>query len=207
MWVSTGVVCYTVPMKQRVFTAIQVTQTVASDIENILTPFRSRTKGLLQWHPAQNWHVTLNFLGEQEEADIAQISALVAPIIAAQNYFNIYFDHLEPFPPIKNPTMIVAGMVKNRNLFDLQYALRTALDPYLPPQTKRPFLPHTTLAKIVPRADQRRITEQARGVVFKRRLEVTEVVLLATMRTHNNPSWFKVIEEYKLRRIEKVEEE
>ncbi len=192
-------------MKHRIFTAIQLSQTVRSGLEDLLAPFHQRTGALLRWLPVENWHVTLNFLGAHSDDDLPAIEKIIREVVADHQYFNLYFDDLQFFPP-RGPRKVVLTMVKNRNLFNLQYALRLALEKYLPAGRQLPFIPHISLANLHTR-DLAGITHAMAQTEFKKRLEVTEVALLESRVVPPQGTRFVPLFEQSLKRETAVDDE
>ncbi len=124
----------------RLFTALQVPQTVAHEL--------SRLRGGLpgaRWIDVENYHITLRFIGHVEGHVARDIAAVLDDVSAAD--FDIDLDGLDSFGG-KKPHSIYAKVVKSEALMTLQADIERAVKRIgLPPETRK-FTPHLTLARL-----------------------------------------------------------
>lgn len=128
--------------------------------------------------PAENWHLTLRFLGRVDTVTFERfLEGLGA--VEGERAFPISFDHFGAFPKAKRATVVWVGLRRGeRELTRLneiaeEAAVRSGIEP-----EERPFHPHLTLARVRPPADVRRIEDEAlelswvcdRVVVFRSHL-------------------------------------
>jgi 2'-5' RNA ligase len=62
-------------MKKRLFIAIPIPNDVKDRVAEALEPIKDRLGNNLPWIPDENWHLTLTFLGWQEETEMEKITA------------------------------------------------------------------------------------------------------------------------------------
>jgi len=97
-------------MKRRLFIAIdldpRVRRTVAQIEKEIGDAFGNNQKELVRFVPEENWHITLSFLGTQDDASLTAIMA--ATRRTAENFSapEISFAKIAYAPQKKNPRMI-----------------------------------------------------------------------------------------------------
>ncbi len=97
-------------MKRRLFIAIDIDANVRravarieKDMENVLG---NGQDGLVRFVPEENWHITISFLGTQDDASLTAIMAAARK--AAENFSapEISFTEIVYAPQKKNPRMI-----------------------------------------------------------------------------------------------------
>lgn len=99
-----------------------------------------------RWVPAENYHVTLRFIGNVEGHVADDVCETLERIDAGT--VDIDFDGLTWFGTKKKPTSIVARVAKNEGLLHLQRKVESAVvRSGLPPEDRK-FMPHVTLARL-----------------------------------------------------------
>ncbi len=100
----------------------------------------------VRWVAPENYHITLLFLGEQDEAQIPAILAAMESARAGVAPFEIAVQGLGVFPNWNRPNVLWAGITKGgQSLAQMAGALERAL---LPAPSGKPFHPHITLARL-----------------------------------------------------------
>lgn len=123
----------------RVFLALPLPEALRDDLEDLALTLRA---GRLV--PAENYHVTLAFLGEQSEADLERLHVELQKLSSAP--FSLQIEGLEA-PGSKAPRVLWAKLASNPELTALHKAIRGRLrlcDMDLP---RERFRPHITLAR------------------------------------------------------------
>lgn len=189
---------------KRIFLGLPLSSHVTEQLKKSLRPLQKRESNFF-WIPEENWHITLSFLGDMADDEIQEVKRIVAGVAKIHNYFNMYFDGIAFFPDPRHPRKIVLTSVKNRNLTNLQFALRVALEKFIPEVTKRQrFFPHVSIANIKRDADQNGLAEAFTEIQYKRRLEVTEITFFETVMNDKPPVQYKKISEIPLRVVDKI---
>jgi RNA 2',3'-cyclic 3'-phosphodiesterase len=94
-------------------------------------------------------HLTLVFLGEVDEATLAQVIALVGEVASHARPFELSLAGLGVFGPPHAPRVIWAGVGGDtQRLLALQRRLADALESLGFSREQRPFSPHLTLARL-----------------------------------------------------------
>jgi len=140
-------------MKKRLFIALNLTGEIRKAISERIEKIRAKlsAKEGIRFIATENWHLTLVFLGYQDEKTIPSIEkAIEATTIQFENP-EIYFSEISYGPPGQNPRMIwLKG--DSTNLA----AIKEKLDECLKAEKvgfereNRPFLVHLTLARFEP---------------------------------------------------------
>lgn len=100
----------------------------------------------LRWVAPENYHITLLFLGEQDETQIPAILAAMESARAGVAPFEIAVQGLGVFPNWNRPTVLWAGVSEGSALLaQMAGALERIL---LSAPSSKPFHPHITLARL-----------------------------------------------------------
>jgi len=99
----------------------------------------------LRWVAPENYHITLLFLGEQDETRVPAIVQAMESARAGTAPFEIAVQGLGVFPNWNRPNVLWAGVSEGgQPLAQIAAALERAL---LPAPSGKPFHPHITLAR------------------------------------------------------------
>ncbi len=103
----------------------------------------------VRWVDPETLHLTLAFLGELDDAQLAQATQATLETARAVHPFTVRVGSLGMFGPAHNPRVIWVGLAGSlQPLLSLQARLaeRLARDGF--PPDERPYAPHLTLARI-----------------------------------------------------------
>jgi 2'-5' RNA ligase len=100
------------------------------------------------WAKRGAMHLTLKFLGDVEESDLAGVGSAVRRAAAGVPPFRFETTILGAFPSPRRPRVIWLGVEPVDELFELQAALEGELDGLGFPRERRPFRPHITIGRI-----------------------------------------------------------
>lgn len=132
----------------RCFIAIVLDEQLKRQLCRIQTAIRSSDIDA-KWPSAQNFHLTLKFLGNISEQTIPCIKAVLSETIANKAPFNISFDRLGVFPNARYPKVIWIGPEKTSpELVTLQRDIDSRLNRCHPFVKEKKFSPHITLSRI-----------------------------------------------------------
>ncbi len=138
----------------RAFVAIELSGEVRESLAALRERFR-KTGAKASWVKTENLHLTLRFLGDVPEPDLARLGGLMENACAAYPPLRLAARGTGVFPNARRPNVLWVGLETLEG--DLG-ALQSALEPTvravgLPPDKKR-FHPHVTLARL---KDHRRL--------------------------------------------------
>ncbi|MDO8700354.1 MAG: RNA 2',3'-cyclic phosphodiesterase [Deltaproteobacteria bacterium] len=129
----------------RAFVAVDLEpQTVQKSAEAIVQ-LRPRMPGIRCLSPA-NFHLTLKFLGDIDEAKVAPIAAALERDLYPFSCFTISAKGLGVFPHLKRPRILWVGLVGDE-LNVLASIVEKALIPFGFAAERRAFTPHLTVGR------------------------------------------------------------
>src|SRR3989344_9021545 len=103
----------------------------------------SPTGGPARWTTKENLHLTLAFLGNTSDRELAEVCALLKKVGEKHDPFSLAFTKIAYGPDAKRPQMIWAIGEKSAELLALQKDVASTLE-----RTGLPFSPHLTLARL-----------------------------------------------------------
>lgn len=110
--------------------------------------------------PAENWHLTLRYLGDVDEVRFEQLLAEIDGTDLGRR-FRIELTGLGAFPNGRRATVLWRGVEgRHDRLHDLAAAVEMSCEAVGLPGEDRPFRPHLTLARIRPARDVRDLVER-----------------------------------------------
>ena len=124
----------------RLFTAIEVPK----DIGQSLSVLRGGLPGA-RWIDPENYHITLRFIGEIDDALAHDVASLLDGI--SRRPFELQLDGLSSFGGNK-PRAIIASVAPTKALLELQAEHESIMKRMRVPGDSRKFTPHVTLARL-----------------------------------------------------------
>ena len=146
----------------RLFVALEIPITARKNLSTLIASLRAITREP-RWVRAENLHVTLKFLGEVREDNLAAVQAALGGIRSRQAV-TLEFRGLGFFPNEKKPRVFWAGIEASSNLKTLAADIEGAMEKCGIAREKREFSPHLTLARLersLPEALRKAIAENA----------------------------------------------
>jgi 2'-5' RNA ligase len=95
-----------------------------------------------------NWHVTLKFLGDTEEASTAPIAEILKEAAAGLEAFLVDLHGMGAFPHLRRPNVVWVGLRTDAGLGDWVELFDERIGTLGFPRETRPFAPHLTVARI-----------------------------------------------------------
>ena len=132
----------------RLFVAMEISEDIRQRLASFLAELREVARQV-RWVRAANLHLTLKFLGNTDEAKIAQIVSALQSIRSPQPV-TVAFHGVGFFPSEKRPRVFWTGMTSSANLRELAADIDRAMHQLGFPLEDRPFTPHLTLARFDP---------------------------------------------------------
>jgi len=152
----------------RTFLAIELPQAVRAALDYEITRLSAQLH-IQWWVKTDNLHLTLTFLGELNDVQLAAASEATAEAARQCHPFALQLAGLGTFGPPRSPRVIWAGVGGDvERLLALQSRLADALEARGFPREERPFSPHLTLARIkapLPRTELNRLPQLLAGSV------------------------------------------
>ncbi|MBN1943073.1 MAG: RNA 2',3'-cyclic phosphodiesterase [Phycisphaerae bacterium] len=104
----------------------------------------------VNWVSPENFHVTLKFLGEVADVQLAEVCRVVQAVAAGAKPFDFAVGRLQLIPPAGRSLRMVWADVAGPDgrMAELFERIEQALEPLGFPREHRPFSPHITLARV-----------------------------------------------------------
>jgi 2'-5' RNA ligase len=129
----------------RAFVAVDLEPQTVQKIAETIARLRPRTPGI-RWLPPTNFHLTLKFLGDIDEAKVTPIAAALERDLYPFSCFTINAKGLGVFPDLKRPRILWVGLVGGE-LNALASRVEKALVPFGFSAERRAFTPHLTVGR------------------------------------------------------------
>jgi 2'-5' RNA ligase len=132
----------------RLFVALEIPSTVRENLAELLVFLRALSPQT-RWVRPENLHVTLKFIGEVLETNLAAIRAALAQV-RSDRPVTLDYRGLGFFPNEKHPRVFWAGIEASPNLKTLAADIEKSAEAAGIPREQRAFSPHLTLARFEP---------------------------------------------------------
>ena len=129
----------------RAFVAVDLEPQTVQKIAEAIVRLRPRIPGI-RWLPPANFHLTLKFLGDIDEAKVEPIAAALERDLCPFSCFTINAKGLGVFPDLKRPRILWVGLVGGE-LNALASTVEKALVPFGFAAERRAFTPHLTVGR------------------------------------------------------------
>lgn len=102
----------------------------------------------IRWTPAENYHITLAFLGEQQDDSIKTLSEIIDQTADLHAIIHTNANGMGAFPGIHNARVVWIGVQNKKTLRSLQTDLveRLVSKGFVPPEEG--FVPHVTVGRM-----------------------------------------------------------
>jgi len=150
-----------------------------------------------RWTSKENLHLTLAFLGNTSDKELAEVCRLTQEVGARHSRFELKVNHLQYGPDAKRPRMIWALIEKSPELLELQKDVVRALHA----EEEQNFIPHLTLARLRTFELQRMEVEELPDVneEISVSFEVQSVEVMES-RLRRSGSEYSIIQSFMLKR-------
>ncbi|MFQ3245790.1 MAG: 2'-5' RNA ligase [Chitinophagales bacterium] len=133
-------------MTIRSFVALPIPRETANQLGDVAAKMSYQDKsGAIRWVDQENYHITLAFLGEQQQTDLEALAEQLDYHLR-QTEFRAVLSHLSPFPEAR-PKIIAAMMDKSDDISCVQRQVMNAIKSTMLLINKRKFIPHVTLGR------------------------------------------------------------
>jgi 2'-5' RNA ligase len=129
----------------RAFVAIDLEPQTVQQIAETIVQLRPRMPGI-RWLSPVNFHLTLKFLGDVDEAKVEPIAAALERELCLFSCFTINAKGLGVFPDLRRPRILWVGLVGDE-LNALASRVEKTLVPFGFAAERRAFTPHLTVGR------------------------------------------------------------
>lgn len=173
----------------RLFVALAPPLAVLDDLDTVCMPFRHAREDL-RWTSREAWHVTLAFLAEVNELQLARLTPRLERAARRHTAFGLSFAGAGAFPSTGRANVLWSGLAGDRRaLSDLAASIaaaaRRAGVPL--PDAGRKYRPHVTLARCRAPVNVGPVVEALSS--YQGQPWNAEEILLIRSRLHDHPRY------------------
>jgi len=167
----------------RLFVAVPIPDPVARFLKDV----QSRLAGpeiKIRWIPVKNIHLTLQFLGDVEQAAVASITEQMDVAAGAAQPFSIAAKGVGGFPNLRRLRVLWVGLDGDtQQLTAIQRELASRMETVGFARERRRFHPHLTIGRARQPVDGRRLDQQlpTRAECASEPLRVDRICLFASL--------------------------
>lgn len=133
--------------RYRIFVAVTLAPALRESVAGVRAVLGD-AGGRLRWVAPQNLHLTLRFLGEITETQVARVTEATREAVASAGPFSITLAGVDAFPSPRSPRVVWVGVTQGADrLAALTGSLEAALRRRKFPAEPRSFHPHLTVAR------------------------------------------------------------
>lgn len=112
--------------------------------------FADKRKYDIKWVPIDNLHITLQFLGNIQQAEHISVEKKMNEILKNTERFQIDLRNIDAFGSLEKGRLVWMGVRESQNLMGIQSEIQTACHELLPENFKdqMEFKPHVSLARL-----------------------------------------------------------
>ena len=149
----------------RTFVALSSSPEVQSALSRIQSQLKEE-KAEVRWDSPEKFHITLKFLGNVDEQNVAPIGTLLGAVVSAIPQFDLTYSFLGAFPDFAHPRVFWVGAQSNATVELLQKEIATACEKLGFPREEKKFHPHITLGRVKGTLNLNRLTAKAKSITF-----------------------------------------
>ncbi len=168
------------------------------DLAALQTEFKSAGADVA-WVKPENLHLTLKFLGEIGENQVASLKEALSAVLQSCAPFDIHLEGIGAFPKTTFPRVIWVGVNQGeKQLSELAKRIEQACGPFILSLSKdeRPFSPHLTIGRIRSKEHLAPLIKQFQVAEFRAAASapVTSVVLFQSILSSTGPLYTSLAE-------------
>jgi 2'-5' RNA ligase len=134
-------------MSLRCFIAIKIPETIRRSIVNSVDDLK-KSGADVKWVSPENIHITLQFLGGTEEAQVPFIKEALNKILLPYSPFYIKIAGIGCFPDTKRPRIIWVGTEGAGPVINLHGDIAQGMRRFGYREEERNFIPHLTIGRV-----------------------------------------------------------
>jgi 2'-5' RNA ligase len=132
----------------RAFVAIDISKDLKAKLSAVQEELK-KFEAAVGWVAKDSLHMTLKFLGEISESQVAEVSARMDAVAKKFSPFEMGLAKLGAFPNVRSPRVIWVGVNSKDNLLAaVNEEVETTLAAIGFERENRPFAPHLTLGRV-----------------------------------------------------------
>lgn len=167
-------------MAVRLFLAINPEPEVRRAVIDATSDLRAAAP-TLNWMDESRVHLTLKFLGEQEDGVVPPLAQALDRVAERHRPFTMHIADVGAFPNFRRARVVWMGVERDARLELLHHDVEIACESLGFPLEGRPFRPHVTLARVRERTEEdelRRLSRACKRVAFDCETDVRTIDLM-----------------------------
>lgn len=183
----------------RAFFAVVLSDALQKEITKIISQLKKEPLYRnIRWVKPKNLHLTLRFLGDITQDQLAKISLELSSHFRKLQPFTLQFNAIVPFPDANAPIALVLKPESSNKLDTLAHIIDNCVLQYGVSPEKRAFHPHLTLARIKHKLPSHS-THEGLGKIHLPKL-VLDINQINLMRSKPTPlgSYYKSLLDFKI---------
>lgn len=157
-------------MTIRTFIAIEIPLELKKLLKRLQSRLQKGARGRVSWVRPEAMHLTLNFLGNIDEAALPALSESLGKAASSLSPFTLRSADLGAFPSMRAPRTLWLGLEDSRELMALKEAIDEALFKVGLEKDKKTFRAHLTLCRIRSRPDARALAPLAEALKVEKKV-------------------------------------
>jgi 2'-5' RNA ligase len=175
----------------RVFVALLLDEAMRASVGAEIERLRPLSRAVA-WVPAANLHLTLRFLGELSDLQIAEVEAALVEAAAVTDPFALTLHGLGAFPGLERPRILRVGIADGAlPAREVQARVETAIERRGLPRERQAWHPHLTIGRVFDERAWRREAglplRQALAAAARRTFGTLAVCHITLMRSDLSP--------------------
>lgn len=177
----------------RLFVAIELEDRVRSCLGNVQTTLARLCEGV-RWIPPHQLHLTLKFLGDVADQDVAGVASTITRVVAASAPFAMSGGGCGCFPPGGAVRIVWAGVADSSGVLErLAGSIDKGLSALGFPTEDRGFSPHVTIGRAREDRSHGRLRAAVGGCSIKPwQQAVASVTLMSSVLSRTGPMYAAV---------------
>jgi RNA 2',3'-cyclic 3'-phosphodiesterase len=175
---------------KRIFIAVKIEP--GNNLVKMISSFKTGLKDeRIKWTETENFHITLAFLGDTDEAKVKEIGKMLRVVCEGSGDFDIVIRGAGLFKNLKDPRVLWTGIDPSEELTSLHESVKLGLKDTGIVIEERNFSPHLTLGRI----KSIRNDDTLRSLIDKymneeiQKQHVNEVLLFESILLHSGPEY------------------
>ncbi len=184
---------------KRTFIAIDIPleESIVKQINKLKAEFANEK---IKWIKAHQYHITIQFLGNVEDADISPINESLGKVTEGFGEFPLQLEEFGVFRNLRNPGILWIGFRPCDELAKLKNAIEDEMTGFGFEKSDKPFSPHLTIARIKAFRQKEKLKELIDRYSGKtlQLVHVGEIILYESILKPDGPE-YKVIKKHSLK--------
>lgn len=188
-------------MSNRIFVALDISEEAREKIAGFINGFKAEFRHLrVGWEKPEKMHLTLKFLGDISEKQLADLTEAVKNSAAVSGPFSVNVEKTGCFPSPKKARILWLGLTDaSENLQKLQEKLEEEAGALGFVRENRSFKPHLTIARLREPEKSRELADKFLRTQFEPvGFEVSEILIYES-KLQPTGSVYSVVNKFKLR--------